>query len=73
MKKGGEEILQGTTLGMERLHRRVTGSDIEGGGNNKEKQQQKTTTKNKKITTNKSILWSMTILCFTYRSTQGLT
>ena len=48
MKKDGEEILQDTTLGMERLHRRVTGSDIEGGGNNKEKQQQQKTTKKTK-------------------------
>ena len=46
MKKDGEEILQDTTLGMERLHRRVTGSDIEGGGNNKEKQQKTKKTKN---------------------------
>lgn len=30
MKKDGEEILIGTSLKMESLHKRVTGNDIEG-------------------------------------------
>ena len=30
MKKDGEEILKGTSLGMGSLHRKCIGSDIEG-------------------------------------------
>ena len=30
MKKDGEEVLQGTSLGLERLHKKVIGTDIQG-------------------------------------------
>ena len=30
MKKDGEDILQGTSLGMEKLHKKAVGTDIEG-------------------------------------------
>ena len=40
MKKDGEDILQGTSLGMEKLHKKVVGTDIEGNIANTRKETQ---------------------------------